>query len=161
MNQAPEIKLLPSKKLAGMMMHMNFATHQPSMIWKQFMPRRKEIVNAIGTDLFSMEIFPEGFFNQFNPETMFEKWAAVEVSSLENIPAGMLPLTVPESLFAVFIHKGLQSEAQKTYDFIFREWLPSSDFMIDQRPHMAVMGNKYKPNDATSEEEIWIPVKPK
>jgi AraC family transcriptional regulator len=31
---------------------------------------------------------------------------------------------------------------------------------LDQRPHVEVMGEKYKNNDPDSEEEIWIPIKP-
>jgi AraC family transcriptional regulator len=32
---------------------------------------------------------------------------------------------------------------------------------VDLRPHFALMGAKYKMNDSTSEEEIWIPIKKK
>jgi AraC family transcriptional regulator len=38
-------------------------------------------------------------------------------------------------------------------------WLPGSDFVLDTRPHFEVLGDQYKNNDTTSEEEIWIPIK--
>ena len=49
----------------------------------------------------------------------------------------------------------------KTYGFIFNDWLPSSKYVLDTRPHFAVMGSKYRNNDPDSEEELWIPVKVK
>lgn len=39
--------------------------------------------------------------------------------------------------------------------------IPSSAYEVDQRPHVEILTEKYKHNDPNSEEEIWIPVKPK
>jgi AraC family transcriptional regulator len=33
--------------------------------------------------------------------------------------------------------------------------------MLNERPHLEVLGNKYKDNDQNSEEELWIPIKAK
>jgi AraC family transcriptional regulator len=38
--------------------------------------------------------------------------------------------------------------------------MTKSAFLLDDRPHFAVMGAKYKSEDPSSEEEIWIPIKP-
>jgi AraC family transcriptional regulator len=35
--------------------------------------------------------------------------------------------------------------------------LPGSEYFLDNRPHFEVLGDKYKNNDPTSEEEIWKP----
>ena len=153
------IAQLKEKKLIGMMMPMNFAYHQPHLLWQQFMPRRKEILNVVGSDLFSIEIFPDNFFEAFNPLTEFKKCAAIEVSDFDLIPIGMHSIIFPEGLYAVFIHHGSQEQAMKTYNYIFREWIPQSGFSIDNRPHFAVMGSKYKRDSDDSEEEIWIPIK--
>jgi len=53
------------------------------------------------------------------------------------------------------------SEGPKTYNYIFQEWLPNSDFKLNHRPHFAVMGEKYKRNNPDSKEELWLPIKPK
>jgi AraC family transcriptional regulator len=58
----------------------------------------------------------------------------------------------------VFIHHGPASEAIITYTYIFQTWLPGSEFRLDDRPHFAMMGEKYKDENPNSEEEIWIPV---
>ena len=125
------------------------------------MPRRREIQSTIGTELYSIEVYPPNFFQQFNPIAEFKKWAAIEVADFNTVPEDMDTLVAPTGLYAVFLHKGPASEGPKTYRYIFEEWLPKSDYLLDDRPHFAVMGDKYKADSQESEEEIWIPVKSK
>lgn len=155
----PRIETLSQKKLAGKRLKMSFAEDKTFVLWQSFMPHLRKIRNAIGSNLYSVEVFDPSFFDPFDPFKEFEKWAAVEVSSFESVPVGMETLLLPSGLYAVFVHKGPSSEGRKTYDFIFRIWLPGSEFRLDARPHFAVMGENYKQNDPDSEEEIWIPIK--
>jgi AraC family transcriptional regulator len=124
------------------------------------MPRRREIRNKTDSELYSIEVYEPFFFNNFDPSREFEKWAAIEVSEYETVPADMETLTVPGGNYAVFLYKGPASKGAEAYQYIFGSWLPQSDFMLDNRPHFAIMGEKYKNEDPESEEEIWIPVKP-
>ena len=125
------------------------------------MPRRKEITNPTGSELYSVEVYTPLFFDPFNPNAEFEKWAAVEVPNFDKVPDEMETLTLPGGLYAVFVHQGPASAGPKTYGYIFETWLPNADFLLDNRPHFALMGEKYKQDDPGSEEEIWIPIKPK
>jgi AraC family transcriptional regulator len=152
-------EILPEKKLVGQSKRMSFANNITFHLWSGFMPRRKEIQQTIGTDLYSLEVYDDlSFFKNFNPSNEFSKWAAVEVNSYENVPEGMEQLELPEGLYAVFLYKGDHSGAVKAYNHIFMEWLPVSGYCLDNRPHFAVMGEKYKKDDPSSEEEIWIPI---
>lgn len=151
--------IFPGKKLIGMRMPMNYIHHQPGALWGRFMPRRGEITAATGTLLYSLEIYPPGYFRDFRPDTFFEKWAAMEVHDFANIPDDMEPLVVPAGLYVTFIYKGIPEKSAAIYRYIFREWLPESTFSVDNRPHFAVMGEKYRAGSNDSEEEIWIPVK--
>lgn len=150
---------LPAKIFAGKHITMSFVQNKTFELWRSFMPQRKDIKHTIGTELYSIEVYPQGFFTNFNPANPFEKWAAVEVSTAADMPEGMDILNAPEGLYAVFLHTGPASEGQRTYNYIFREWLPLSAYETDERPHLAVMGDKYRPDSPESEEEIWIPVK--
>jgi AraC family transcriptional regulator len=126
------------------------------------MPRRKEISHPLNSDLISMQVFPADFdFMKFDIDKPFEKWAAVVVSEDVEPPADLYRFTLEAGTYAVFLHKGPASTGEKTFRFIFEEWLPSSGFVIDQRPHFEVLGSKYKNEDPDSEEEIWIPIKNK
>ena len=155
------LEILTEKKLAGLKTEMSFANNKTRELWQRFMPRRAELINSVGADLYSLEIYPPDFFKHFNPTSVFEKWAAIEVSAFDQVPANMNVITVPGGLYAIFIHKGPASDAVKTYQYIFSTWMPKSNFEIDDRPHFALMGSKYKNEDPDSEEEIWIPVRRK
>ena len=72
----------------------------------------------------------------------------------------MESLTLPSGLYAVFHYKGLSSDPS-IFQYIFATWLPQSDYILDDRPHFEVLGEKYKNDDPDSEEDIYIPVKPK
>ncbi len=73
----------------------------------------------------------------------------------------MARLFLKDILYIIFTYKGLTSDFPKTAKYIFEEWLPSSDYELDQRLHFEVLGKKYKNNDINSEEEICIPIKKK
>jgi AraC family transcriptional regulator len=157
----PTIKTLTEKRLAGKKMRMSFSTNKTRELWLSFIPELKKIRNKIGLDFYSVEVYDISYFDNYNPEKEFDKWAAVETIDFDAIPGEMETITLPDGLYAVFLHKGPASTGTKTYQYIFGTWLPSSGFLLDNRPHFAIMGEKYKSEDPDSEEEIWIPVKPK
>lgn len=96
-----------------------------------------------------------------DPGKEFEKWAGVKVHGFENIPNDMHELVIPKGEYAVFNYKGKPSEAHRTYQYIYGNWIPNSYYVLDDRPHFALMGEKYKGERPDSEEELWIPVRKK
>ncbi len=141
---------------------MSYSDNKTFELWRSFMSCRKEITNNKTTDLFSMQIYDQNFdFNKFSLGVEFEKWAAMEVTDFNTIPDGMESYTLTGGLYAVFIHKGAASTASKTFNYIFGTWLPISEYTLDNRPHFEILGQKYIHDDPDSEEEVWIPVKPK
>jgi AraC family transcriptional regulator len=154
----PEIKTISPKKLLGICMEMSLAENRTGELWRSFMSRLKEIETRVGTELYSLQVYDEDYFQQFSPACEFEKWALAEVKNFSVIPDEMEPFELPGGLYAVFQHKGMGTEI---FQFIFSEWLPKSGFKLDDRPHFEVLGEKYKQGSADSEEEIWIPVKEK
>ena len=160
-NMQPRIETLKEKKLVGKRIKMSFSDRKTYGLWNSFMPRRKEIRNTIGADLYSIEVYEPNYFDNFNPDALFDELAAIEVTDFNDVPDQMEKIVLPGGLYAVFLHKGPANEGIKTYSYIFENWLPDSDYDLDHRPHFAVMGVKYKHDDPGSEEEIWIPVKSK
>jgi len=156
----PRIETSIEKKLVGERLTMSFAAHNVNELWKSFIMRRKEIANNLTKDLISMAVYKPTHFKDFKPTSEFEKWAAVEVSDFDNVPAGMETFVLPGGLYAVFDYKGLSTD-NSIFQYIFETWLPNSDYVLDNRPHFEILGDRYKNNDPTSEEEIWIPLKTK
>ena len=153
----PRIEIISKKKLVGQRMKMSFEENKTFELWRSFMPRRYEIKNNLTADLFSMQIYDDvTYFHSFNSNTIFEKWAAIEVSDFEHIPQGMESYVLAGGKYAVFQYKG---HSHAIFLYIFASWLPDSGYELDNREHLELLGEKYKYNDPSSEEEIWIPIK--
>jgi AraC family transcriptional regulator len=154
------IETSKEKKLVGKRLSMSFANYKVGELWKCFMPARKEITNNLTNDLISMSVYPPKYFADFKPTNEFEKWATIEVENFDNLPNEMETYVLPGGLYAVFDYKGLNTD-HSIFQYILGTWLPGSDYVLDNRPHFEVLGDKYKNNDPNSEEEIWIPIKTK
>lgn len=156
----PQIEILKEKKLVGKSLKMSLADNKTGALWRSFMPRRKEITNTVSADMYSLQVYDPSYFDEFRPDKEFEKWALMEVSGFEKIPDEMTAFTLTGGLYAVFHYKGLNTDT-RIFEYIFSTWLPDSKYMLDNRPHFDVMGEKYKNGDPNSEEDLWIPIKPK
>ena len=156
----PRIEILAEKKLVGKHLRMSLTSNRTFDLWHSFMVQRRAIANSISTDRFSMQVYDKpDYFQNFNPNTEFEKWTAAEVSDFNNIPEGMEPYILQGGLYAVFLHKGAAADFERTFHYIFSVWLPASEYELDYREHFELLGEKYKNNDPDSEEEIWVPIK--
>ena len=153
----PRIVYIEPKKLIGISMKMSLVNNKTQVLWKTFMPRRREINNRLNDAFISLQVYDDLYFNSFDPARNFIKWAAVEVSSAINIPNGLSTYLIPEGEYAVFDYKGIPGNPA-IFQQIYGEWLLASEYDLDLRPHFEVLGPDYKPGSPESEEEIWIPV---
>lgn len=152
------IETTNEKRLVGKRLTMSFANYRTGELWKSFMPRQNEITNNLTGDLITTVVYKPKYFADFKPTNEFEKWATVEVADFDNVPNEMDTFILPSGLYAVFDYKGSSAD-NSIFQYILGTWLPNSDYILDDRPHFEVLGNKYKNNAPTSEEEIWIPIK--
>jgi AraC family transcriptional regulator len=155
---SPDIVLVSEKKLVGMQMEMSLSENKTGELWRTFMPLKNEIKNKLSADLISLQCYQPNHFSSFSMQNQFQKWACVEVSSFNQIPAAMQTLILKEGLYAVFQYKGPAND-HRIFNYIYGEWLPQSRYELDQRPHFEVLGEKYKNMDDNSEELIYIPLK--
>jgi AraC family transcriptional regulator len=153
----PRITELQPKTLAGRQQRMSLVHNQTGLLWQGFMQQRSQLA-AVNDLLYSLQLYAADYFTAFNPSNEFTKWALAEVNDATNLPHGFELFYLPGGLYAVFDHKGSGTEI---FQEIFLKWLPHSGFVLDDRPHFEVLGEKYKNNSHDSEEEIWIPVKKK
>ena len=154
----PRIEMVHEKKLVEKRLRMSLQDNKTGELWRSLMPERKKIQHSVGTELYSLQVYEPLYFKHFNPAAIFEKWALVEVNDFDNVPPGMETFVLTAGLYAVFIHKGSNTDT-KTFEYIFTEWLPRSGYVLDNRPHFEILGEKYKNADPDSEEEIWIPIR--
>ncbi len=158
----PRIEILRSKKLVGQQVRMRLSDDKTTELWRGFMPRKREILFPVSTDLFCLQVFDDSLeFKDYDQHTEFTKWAAIEVVNYNKIPDGMEAYALPGGLYAVFLHKGAASTGGQTFEYIYGTWLPNSEYEFDNRAQFEILGAKYLNNDPNSEEEIWVPIKPK
>lgn len=154
----PSIVHTKERSCIGISLHMDLVNNLTATLWSSFMPRRKEIRNRVSRELISLQEYPPNYHTVFNPAVVFKKWALAEVSIVHDIPMGMETFSIKEGIYAVFNHKGASWDAS-IFEYIYAEWLPKSQYLLDDRPHFEVLGATYKNNDHNAEEEIWIPIK--
>lgn len=158
----PRIETVAEKKLVGLSIELSLANDTTVALWQKFMPMRGDVKNRIDNNYYSMQVYPRNFsMANFTPKTTFIKWAAVEVQSFDSLPKTMETYILKGGLYAIFRYKGLPKDFSKTLQYIFTEWLPNSEYLLDDREHFELLGEDYKPNHPTSEEDVYIPIKPK
>ncbi|NNE31203.1 MAG: GyrI-like domain-containing protein [Winogradskyella sp.] len=153
----PEITYVPEFKIVGMSSKMKHGEmHKIIDLWKRFRPSQHEITNNVSYHVLALQVFPKNYKTNINKD--FEIWAGVQVEDYNEVPEIMNNITIPSGLYAVFLHKGM--DASNTYQKIMSEWLPNSDYSLDDRPHFQMMGKNYKNGSPDSEEDFYIPIKP-
>ena len=143
--------------LCGASEAMSLQTFTPWTLWPRVMPRLAQIRNRTSQDLISLRNFNgiPVFGPQANPD--FTYWGGVEVLETNK---GFEHLEIPAGTYAVFHYKGLSSDST-IWRYIYSQWLPNSEWELDERPHFERLVSKYKNYDPTSEEDIYIPIRPK
>lgn len=159
--QEPRVESTSSKYIAGKRLSMTFAADRTAELFRSFMPHRNSIENHIGEVVYAVNVFtPDTTPATITAETVFEKWAAIEVAAPGNLPDGMEHFILPGGKYAVFIHKGPAAAFAQTFGFIFGTWLPVSGYTFDTgRPRFEKINPGYRPDDPQAEEEIWIPIR--
>jgi AraC family transcriptional regulator len=153
------IENLHQKFLVGKSVRMSYLNNQTAQLWGGFMPTKKQISGILTAEFYSMQVYDKKpDFHNFDPSVLFTKWAAVEVSDDFNVPEGLHSYVFHGGLYAVFIHKGTAKEFQRTFGYIFEQWLPNSLYDIDDREHFEMLPPNYRPDDPNAIEEVWIPI---
>ena len=135
---------------------MSLVADKTGLLFSRFMPIIVKTRNAFTSDVFDVRIFPENYSGA--PSETFIKFAAVEVLDVQLLPDIFEKLPEIKGQYAVFNHKGTAGDSFNTFNFIFSQWFPNSDFIVDSRPHFDILPSGYNPTDQNAVHEIWIPI---
>lgn len=158
----PNIIELEALTLLGMSIRTSVSENKAFELWSGFKPKVKHIPNKASGLFYSVQQYQKGIaMEEFSPTTLFQKWAAVEITDTEAVQPDLETLHLEGGKYAVFIHKGPSSAFYQTSQYIFGTWLPNSAYELDDRVHFERFDESYRLNDPLAEEEIWIPIKEK
>lgn len=155
-----QVSQIEAFTLAGLSMKMTLQNFQPETLFKKFIPLIPSIENRISQSIFDIHMWPQEILTVgITPYLEFTKWAAIMVNKGTNVIDPLSIITLPGGLYASFEHVGSSQNIKETMNHFFNHWLPGSDYILDNRPHIYEMDDRYKgPHNDNSIEIIRIPV---
>jgi len=94
---------------------------------------------------------------------MFRYVADLPVGEVDVLPEGMVSCAIPAGRYAVFTHCGTLATLDKTFDYIYGTWLPSSEYLMDAaRSDFEYYDEPFTiGDDPLSRLDIYIPISEK
>lgn len=132
-NTEPKIVELPEQLVVGMetkipspFVDRNKICDYVATFWYSLFEQEKEVKNRIAHTYYALSISATGDFT----EDELTYIAGVPVLQVENIPKGMKVYTIPKQKVAIFeVKTNIDAQtAQKTVDYIYGYWLPTSKY---------------------------------
>lgn len=86
-------------------------------------------------------------------------YLAVAVNKYESIPIQFTAKTIPAGTYLKFRHKGLANQVGYTYQYIYENWLPSTNYKLSSHFNFEYYGDAHLgPYNEESISEIYIPI---
>jgi AraC family transcriptional regulator len=89
----------------------------------------------------------------------FDYVCGVEVKDFLRIPADWSRVRIPEQKYAVFAQRDHISTIRSTWNTIWNEWLPNSDYEVADATDFERYGEQFDSTTGMGGFEIWIPIK--
>lgn len=121
-------------------------------LWQDFSERIASIPHRANDLLFGAISCDEG------EDGRCRYLACVEVTSVNDVPEGMLSRELAGGRFAVFTHKGPMTRFDRTVGYVYGSWLPRSGHQLRDAPEIEIYGDKFDPTSAGSEMEYALPI---
>lgn len=124
-------------------------------LWGKYVPRSHEIINRLSWVDVGVCFDPGK--EKSHPDECFYI-AGTEVKNFEQIPEGMMSMTIPAGKYAVFTHKGTIQKLPMTMKYIYGSWLPKSGEKLRDAPDLEIYDQRFKADSEISELDIYIPL---
>lgn len=120
--------------------------------WQRFTPYIGTIPGQTGVGTY-------GVGYNGDDEGNIDYLCGVEVTDFSDLPAELDHIRIPEQRYAVFSHRDHVSTIQRTWDALWSEWLPQSNYTVADAPFFEYYGEKFDPVTGMGGIELWVPVK--
>lgn len=154
----------PAMKLIGIECRFEDGVSSPDL-WKQYFDEWQQTFGNIA----HLRVEPEKEIDYAltvdRDESGYTYFIGIEVTSVDHVPSGTIARLIPKTKYARFTAIGPVGESiGRTYDYIFKEWFPSSSFQTAPGPIM----ERYDMRCATHlgippekhEMDVYIPIEP-
>lgn len=149
----------PAMKCIGMQAETSTTDPAVPQLWEAFITRMQEL-DEIAVPNCSLGIVLRDSIEDEGDETRFIYMAARVVKNFDILPLDMVSYEIPETLVAVFTHKGSLENLGDTYDYIYEQWLPESGYQLGEGDELEWYDARFDYGSEDSEMDIHIPVIP-
>jgi AraC family transcriptional regulator len=154
----PKIVTMEAFKAVGMLYRGKNEHDEIKEMWQRFMPRIPEIKHysdAMGQISFGLcsDLVQPAEAGEF------EYLASLPVTTLGDIPQGMVGWEVPAQTYAMVEAHGI-GEIGQAYDFIIKQWLPTSSYQAVNAPDFELYPESFRDNSKDLL-YIYFPIKKK
>jgi AraC family transcriptional regulator len=155
----PRFVELGAKKVVGCSIYTSGTQTDFPRIWEVFGKRREEIPNKVNSSVrYAIEFYGE----EFHTEGKWFYMPCVEVMSFDDIPMIMVAKIIPAARYAVFTHKGGVKGIHELFMYIYKVWLPNSEFELAFNFDMEAYDERFLGIDnPESILEIYVPIRDK
>jgi len=153
----PVITTIETVTVVGMEYHGQNKNKEITTMWGMFNQKCMAIPHLMGKRAAYGVCFSDA---DYGTTGMFRYVAGLPVTAVDAVPEGMTSCTVPAGQYAVFTHCGTLATLDKTFDYIYGTWLPSSEYRLDAvRPDFEYYDERFTTgDDPASKFDIYIPI---
>jgi len=130
---------------------------QINKLWEHFSEREKEIPNVKGEYTLGV-CMPRHESLPLKEGDTFVYIAGRPVSSLDEVPEGMVAVKIPKRKYARFTHKGPLTNLPHTINYIWGTWLPKSDYKHSSSPDFELYDERFDVKTLSGEVDIFVPI---
>ena len=146
-----------SLKVVGMKILTSIKEDRIPQLWNDFIARMDEL-NKIAVPDCSLGICLAETDLEFQEYSKFYYLACRVVKDDSVIPPGMEYREIPAQLVAVFTHSGSLETLGETYEYIYNEWLPESEYQQITADEIEWYDSRFKFGEEDSQMDIHIPI---
>jgi AraC family transcriptional regulator len=156
-NQPPEKVELEEKMLAGIAFFVPDDSDGAIIPekWAEFLKEVNDIPHRVVPERF----YQIQYWSNVQEIGGLYFFVGLEISSIAGLKPEYVLKTIPRGRYLRFIHRGLANKVGYTYKYIYNQYLPDSDHVLNLPFNFEFYGEKCKgPNNPDSESEIYIPI---
>ncbi|SRR5258708_2880988 len=160
MDEEPRIALDPPQIVRGKRLLIaglgeRYSCHSSAGIpsqWRRFLPHLGYIAGQIGWTAYGVRCNDDDAGN-------FDYVCGAEVEHFSAIPSEWRCIRITEQRYAVFLQRDHVSTIRSTWNTIWNQWLPNSQYEAVDAPDFERYGENFKSSTGTGGFEIWIPIR--
>ncbi|WEK56064.1 MAG: GyrI-like domain-containing protein [Candidatus Cohnella colombiensis] len=154
--EAKEV-ILPAFTVVGFRIEANLDELESGIgknTYDSLISRKDEILFKKNENVILMQIYP--MKPGFNPRIdRFTQIFCYEVNEGYTVPPGMMSHQVSESKYVTYTHKGLESELQRSYDYLYGQW--TREHRHEPKGYdFEVWDERYKPESSDNEIDMYV-----